>query len=382
MSSKSSAFWNKQLLDGSLNAAASRFWYWYKAELFSFFSPATVVWLLDRGDRKLVLRAMDGAKELRFADGETGAEPSPIPCDELLDSSVERALARRGVPRYAAKISLQVPREAFFVRRFDIPAAAEASVSNLLIADIERKTPFRASDVVYGHVLIRRRETPDKIGVQLWILRRDIITRAIEGSGISWSDLDNVAPERAFGDQDGGPIIALADRHEGSRWFRNATIGLSALTAALTVTGLAATIWRQNEAMKELDARIVEVSTRATHVRKIADQAVAQSRLLAILREERERSPALADLWEEISRILPDDAFLSEFRLSEVKSGERVLDLIGYAESAVRLPALFDKSPLFSDASLTAAITPDIQSKREAFSLRVKVKQNNVAEMK
>jgi general secretion pathway protein L len=332
MSSSSSAFWNKQFIEGSLSAAAGRFWHWYKRECFSFFSPATVAWLLDKGDRKLVLRASDGAKELRFADGEPGAADASIRADELLESSVERALARRGVPRDAAKISLEVPRDAFFV--------------------------------------------------QSWILRRDIVARALEGSGVAIGDLDTIAPERAPGDQDEGPVIALGRRADGSRWFRAVVIGLSALAAALAIAGLTAMIWRQNEAMTRLDASIAEVSSRATRVRKIADQAVAQSRLLAILREERERGPLLADLWEEVSRILPDDAYLSEFRLSEVKSGERVLDMIGYADSAVRLPALFDKSPMFSDASLTAAITPDVQAKREAFSLRARVKQKDVAGVK
>lgn len=79
---------------------------------------------------------------------------------------------------------------------------------------------------------------------------------------------------------------------------------------------------------------------------------------------------------------LPDDAYLSEFRLSDIKSGERLLDLTGFADSAVKLPALFDRSPPFSDASLTAAITPDPQAKLEAFSLRVKVKTKSAATVK
>ena len=252
----------------------------------------------------------------------------------------------------------------------------------MLIADIERKTPFRVNDIIYGHLVTRRTDSPEKLGVQLWMLRRDMVTRAIEGSGIGWSDLDGVTPERAIGDKDESPIIALGRRREGSHWFGNVAIALTALAIALTITGLTAAIWRQNDAMQELDARIADVSMRASHVRKIADEAVAQSRLLAILREEREGGPLLADLWEDISRTLPDDAYLSEFRLSDIKSGERLLDLTGFADSAVKLPALFDRSPPFSDASLTAAITPDPQAKLEAFSLRVKVKTKSAATVK
>ena len=104
MSSFSSTFWNKQFFEGSAKAAASRFWSWYKAEFFALFSPAVVAWLLDKGDCRLVLQVSDGVKELRFFDGKRGAAPAPISAVELLDSSVDIALARRGVTRQAAWI--------------------------------------------------------------------------------------------------------------------------------------------------------------------------------------------------------------------------------------------------------------------------------------
>jgi general secretion pathway protein L len=382
MSSLSRSFWSRQFFEGAPALVVSRLWSAYKKEFFAFFSPATVAWLLDRGDRKLVFGVCGHTRELRFLDEEADALASPISAQELLASSVEAALARRGVARDAAKIVLEIPRDAFFLRRFDIPVSAEASLPMLLVADIERKTPFRVSDVVYGHVLTRKPETAEKYGVQLWILRRDIVMRAIEGTGIDWNDLDFVTPERASDDREGAPTIALGRHVDASQWFRNVVIGLGTLTIVFLAMGLATLIWRQDHALAGLDAEIAAVSARASDVRKIADQAVSESRLLAILREERTRGPALADLWEEVSRILPDGAYLTEFRLSEAKSGERDLDLVGFADSAVGLPALFDKSSMFSDATLTAPITPNAQEKREAFSLRCKVKQQNVADSK
>ena len=211
-------------------------------------------------------------------------------------------------------------------------------------------------------------------------MRRDILERAIEGSGVLWDDIDFVT---AYGPQGlEGPAIPLGRIVQSSHWFRNAAIGLAALTLALIATGLAAEIWRQDKAAEELDEKIGEISSRASNVRKIADQAVAESRLLQILIEERAKTPTFAELWEEVSKILPDGAYLSELRLSETKSGERSLDLVGFAESAVGLPLLFDKSPILSDALLTAPITPVPIEKREAFSLRVKVKPNSAEQPK
>ena len=141
-------------------------------------------------------------------------------------------------------------------------------------------------------------------------------------------------------------------------------------------------ILRRGQAADDLDQKIAEVSARASSVRKIADRAVAESRLLQVLHAERAKGPTFADLWEEVSRILPDEAYLSEFRLSDGKNGERYLDLVGFAELAVGLPALFEKSPIFTDASLTAPITLNAAEKREAFSLRVKVKDSPTGDKK
>lgn len=381
MTSLTSAFRNRRLFEGELATVARRALAWYKAEFCACLSKETIDWLFDRGDRKLLLRANDPAKELRFLDAERDRPAPAILPAELIDRSVETALAARGVPRDAAKIFLEVPRDSFFVRRFDIPAAAQTNLPQLLQADIERKTPFRTGDVVYGHLLSRRADAPGKLSVQLWILRRDIVTRALEGSRLAWSDLDAVTPD-GHGDRQETPTIALGRHGETPHWFRNVAIGLGAASLILFVFGSGILAFRQDAAEKELDAKIAEVSRRANIVRKTADEAVAQSKLLKILREERNRGPAFADLWEEVSRVLPDGAYLTELRLSEGKGGERALDLVGFADSAVGLPALFDKSPLFSDASLTAPITPNAQEKREAFSLRANLKQKLFEEAK
>ena len=78
---------------------------------------------------------------------------------------------------------------------------------------------------------------------------------------------------------------------------------------------------------------------------------------------------------EETACILPDDAFLTDFRLSEPTPNGRTIDLVGFASSAVGLPARFNRSPLFSDAELTAPITPDPHEKREGFSLQAKLEK-------
>lgn len=367
-----SEFWTRDVLEGSLKGSTRRFLAWYRREFFSLFPPETVAWLTDRGDRQLILRA--GDRELWCVDSR-GAPLWSISSDELASSPLDGALTRRGLARNAVRIGVEIDAGAFFIRRFDIPGAAAANLPKLLVADIERKTPFRLADVIFGHTASRHPTVPDKLRINLWILRRDFVTDAVAHAGLAFSDIAFVRPSGALANGAEAPVITLETKVETSHLFRNLALGLCGAALVFAAIGVGATLWRQAALSEELDARIQEMSARAASVRQVVDRASSESRLLSILRTARRNGPQFADLWEETARILPDSAYVTDFRLSETKPNERVLDIVGFASSAVGLPALFNKSPLFADAGLTAPITPDPREKREGFSLQTKLEQ-------
>ncbi len=366
------------MLGGSLKSAAERFFAWYRDEFFALFPSDVAAWLTDRGDRELILHA--GGRELWLLDSE-GAPAWALSADEISATSLDQALAHHGVARKTAKIGVEIDGSAFFVRRFDIPAVAAANLGKLLAADIGRKTPFRLEDVVYGHA-VSRRASPDKLGVSLWILRRDILPGAIENSGLGLADISFVRPSGLSPSAGPVPIITLEGKREVSHVFRNAVIAFFAATAVAAILGVGAILWRQNAAGEELDQKVQEMSARAAKVRQIADRASAESRSLSVLRTARRNGPLFADLWEETARILPDGAFVTDLRLTEPRPNERVLEIVGFADSAVGLPALFDRSPLFEKAALSSPITPDPREKREGFSLQATVEQPKAARTK
>ncbi|CAN2533655.1 hypothetical+protein [Methylocapsa aurea] len=372
--SSSSSIWRKEIFEGSLASAARRAWNWHRAEFFALFPPSTLAFLLDRGERRLLLRVGPSREPLQLlaADGQELAEP--VSAEEISASSVDEALERRGATRAATKIVVEVPREAFFVRRFDAPLAAQPDLPRLLAAEVERKTPFLLADILHGHIAEPHPQAPGKLAVEQWILRRDLLPALLDGSGLSVDDLDIVqpAPEGATL----VPSLAVGRAVEAPHWERRAALILALVAIALLVIGVAVTVWRQERDASALDAEIVDVSRRAADARKIAEQAASESRLLATLREERAKYPAFADLWEEVSRLLPDGVFVSDMRLVEAREGERSIEIVGLADSAASLPALFDRSPLFAEAKLTAPITPDPIEKRESFSLQAKVRRN------
>ncbi|TDG04858.1 hypothetical protein E2C05_32050, partial [Paracraurococcus ruber] len=81
----------------------------------------------------------------------------------------------------------------------------------------------------------------------------------------------------------------------------------------------------------------------------------------------RARPPAVA-LLEEVARRLPDEAWLTEFRLT----GDQLL-LTGFAARADGLVGLLDASPLLREVRFTAPVTRDRPEAPERFQLAMRV---------
>jgi general secretion pathway protein L len=77
----------------------------------------------------------------------------------------------------------------------------------------------------------------------------------------------------------------------------------------------------------------------------------------------------ILEIWDELSRVLPDNAFLTETRIANGK-----VIISGFSADAARLVRVIDQSPLFSGATLATAITPDATEQKDRFSINFKVR--------
>jgi general secretion pathway protein L len=75
-------------------------------------------------------------------------------------------------------------------------------------------------------------------------------------------------------------------------------------------------------------------------------------------------------LLDEISRLMPDDAWVSELRID----GD-IVDMTGYARQATALLPLFEHSALFEDARFSSPVRFDPAQDRERFGLRVRLRR-------
>jgi general secretion pathway protein L len=368
------AFLSRDFSLASLTTALASFFAWERAQCRALLPATAMAWLTGRGAREVVVAA--GASELLLPGGGEG-QSVRIAGAEIAETSLDAALARRKLTRQFFAIVLELPVSAFLIRRLDLPAAALGHLPQMIQSEIERKTPFRRDDILVGW-RVDTHEAKGKAKVRIAVLRRDLMAPALERAGLVLGDLAAIRAEAGSADASDQsiwtPVIAVRADSEANSPFARIALAMTVLAILFVAVALGSIFWRQNAEAQALDARIEDMSARAAHVRQIADRATKESRQLAALRETRISNPRLTDLWEEVSRLTPDSAYLTDFHLSESKAGERGVDLAGFAQSAVGLPLLFDQSRFFSEAALTAPITSDPKDKRETFSLRLKVR--------
>ena len=268
-------------------------------------------------------------------------------------------LAERGLTREQVTVGPVLKSDLFFRRDLSVPKAALGAMPKILDQEVLRRTPFELSDI--WHAAIPAKGGADDILAMChWIIRKDRAEKALVELGLAASDVDFLATTGANGDV--VPVIAFrATSHEDPPWARRAVKLLAGAGLGLAVFGLVAFEWCQSSRATDIEISLAEARQGA---RGGAEGINPEARLFAM-----KADVGILEIWDELSRILPDNTFLTETRIADGK-----VMVSGFSTDAARLVRIIDESPLFSQATLAAAITPDATEHKDRFSISFMVR--------
>ncbi|MGB8818478.1 MAG: PilN domain-containing protein [Rhizobiaceae bacterium] len=123
---------------------------------------------------------------------------------------------------------------------------------------------------------------------------------------------------------------------------------------------------RNGAALAAVSMQAEALAADAKIARAALDRRSAALAELSALRKNIENAEPVTGVWEELARVLPDSAYLTDL---SVKGGE--VSISGYAWQAAALVVALEQSPLFSKADFTAPVikTPGIEGERFQLSL-------------
>lgn len=361
---------------GSMWSQAIDFLRWWGDEL-SGLLPA---WLTGRAQpvlpRRILSLETDG---VRLIEGRAGSEAAHnaaagpgagpvVPLAEMLRRLVRDAGSREAG---GSEIGLRVAYPSCFVRRVELPRSAARDAARLLAVDLERVTPFKPKDVLTAYQVDPRQDNPARTAYRQLVIKRATVEGPIEAARAAGLDVVRVDCWSEDG-QAALPVDFLeqpdaASSRPGSAWLPAAVLAV----VAVALAALAGWLAHERD-----EAALADIQARAALLKgKVQARRDAESRLLTTMAEAesfrklRAATGSRLAALEELSRLLPDTAWVTDLRIEG-----NTIDISGLARQAVQLVPILERSQYFRDATLTAPLTFDSREDKERFSIRVRLR--------
>ncbi|WP_315700754.1 MULTISPECIES: PilN domain-containing protein [unclassified Bradyrhizobium] len=326
------------------------------------------LWLGWRDRRRarnwLKLRQDDDDLIVRQSDGTQQTWPGALSPGAALPGELARSAQR-------AFVMLELGSEEIVSRRMSVPAQARELLPGIVRNQIERLSPWRATQACYGFDVQDSAE-PNHLDVRVLITPRAVVddarhrmaalglhVDAVVAGGASAGAANGITLWSRLADADGTRLIRL-------RWIIGgamaAAVGLAVVLNVWAFMAAAAADAESGEIVAEI-ARL-QRQVKGTYSPQSIASLPAAERAWAL----KETSLVSAIVIEALSRVLPDSAYLTELNID----GSTVR-IAGIATDAPALIAPLEQSGQFKDVHFYAPTTRSADGARFIFHIEARV---------
>jgi general secretion pathway protein L len=300
--------------------------------------------------------------------------PDGIVVDVGSDQAVTASMRRKGRLEpvnlgAAARLSgrnpilLRPPPSAELVKHHTVPTAPKRQLDQLLRHELARITPFPADDLFWRWDGQPKFGDKSRTDVVLTMVPKQALASAIAA-------LESVGLKPRFvevGPTNRPRLLAITDgaeRSTGLVLFK----GLAWACAGLVVIALALPLVRQALALGATDDAIAELRPTIAQVEALRRGLTAEGAGRAVLQRELQRTGDVLQVLATVTRVLPDDTYLTDFALRE-----RQMTISGRSASAPRLITLLSAEPAIRNTAFAAPVTRIEGATADVFSIKAEV---------
>lgn len=355
---------------GSLPGAVAAFFRWWGQELAACI-PGGLRSALRRRRGTLIVALGPQEAVLRFrkpgATEELGRVPFDPAAPETARAVVGDLAARVG--RLTSETVLVLPESLVLRRVVELPLAARENLREVLSFEMDRYTPFSAEEVLYDWRILSDDSEAQTVSVDLAVVPLDAVARA-EACARSWGLGPDIV--RSADDREGTPpetgFVFRRPAARRSGFAGRLAVALWVCAVALAVALVMLPLQRQEALLALYEARLDESRFEAVAVDALRRQVQEIGALTDLLTTRKTARPAAVGLLHEITRLLPDDTWLLQLRVS----GDQ-LTMAGYSGAASALIPVLEGSDLLAEVRFEAPVTLDARIGLERFNLSAEV---------
>jgi general secretion pathway protein L len=271
------------------------------------------------------------------------------------------------VPRGTTDVAIALPEYEVLRRRFELPAAGRAMLARAVPFELERLSPIEADRLYYDFIVLDTVKAKKQAELELRIVKRSTLDSAIalaraaglRVGAVRFAGDPREADWRSF-PVDRGAWLRL-------KWRQWNVLALAGLALLLGMAVILAAYLRAAAAADALAAEVETAGDRAAVVHRLAhDIADVQAQIEFPLAQK--RAPFLLAILAEVTRVLPEGTWLTEFELDGGK-----VHIQGYSKSASDVVGEIDRSPMFANGQFMAPLQ-SAQNGNERFDLSFDLK--------
>ena len=309
---------------------------------------------------------VDENRSLKIFDSFPLTESVTLQQEQIHDLLLERELLE--APRF-----LVLDTSCILRKEMKLPAAAEANIAQVLGFEMDRQTPFRATDVYYDWKIVKRDSESGQLSIELFVVPRAEVDKSIEfltARQVKLAGVDIIDDASANDEPStmGLNILPTEQRASGLSRKAIANMALGAAAVVLLVVVMVQSLYLRAHQVSELEDAIALVQGEARQVQKIREQIEDASEAATFLTVRREASPLAIELLADITRLLPDDTYLDRLVI-----GQTSVQLQGKSQNAQQLIELVNSSELLDNASFRGSTRLDARSGLEIFEVNAEV---------
>ncbi|MHC4408314.1 MAG: PilN domain-containing protein [Planctomycetota bacterium] len=337
------------------------FWRWWSGELFQLL-PENLQKAIAQRQQKLYVE-VDNDK-LLLSLGNHAAQR------EVLRLALDAAGAEDAdIPREAQQTILLLPDDKVLAKRIALPAAAEENLREVLGFEMDLHTPFEASEVYYDYTVVGRDSARQQVTVDLVYAPRDAVDEFVDGASNVGMKTDLVTCRRRD-NNNLQPVNLLPQERRRAKRFdvRSLNLALTALLATLLVAAITIPIVRKNHVIAEVEAQVEAAAAEArqgAELRQDLEKMAAASQFLV---DKKASDVMIVELVDEISRILPDHAWIARLDLSGTE-----LQIQGQSSASSSLIRIIESSPWFENARFSSPVVQITGTDNDRFHITATV---------
>ncbi len=340
------------------------FFSWWFAQLADLVPPRWRALASAREDAFVVApigRLAEGADMVNVTLRRRGSE-TPVGRFALTPSGLAELPRASGTPWV-----LRLAEADVLAKTVTLPLAAERHLRDALGFEMDQETPFTAEEIFWNHSIARRDRQSGRLSVRLLL-----VPRASLGGLLRALDNVGIAPKRAeiadgqdrdcYLPLDGNGGSLSGATHRAVRWT-------AALCCLLLGLGAVATPFiQQAMALSSIDRQIAAARATADEAEHLRRDITQLTGTIDLVQSERDKAGQPLAILATLTRILPDDTYLTEFTQQQ-----RKITLSGRSAGAARLIGALSAGEALRNVAFAAPVTRLEAIKAEVFTITAEV---------